>query len=62
MKHEIRCPKCLIMISGAGYEMPSKCKSHIKLKHPKDFERFKELEQKLDEIKSEFEGFWLNLL
>lgn len=57
MNHECRCPKCLIIITGKGYEMPSKCVKHIKEKHPEDYQRLEEAKNNLEEIKKEFDGF-----
>lgn len=59
MNYEVRCPKCLIMICGKGYEMPSKCLNHIKDRHPEDYKRLEEQEERFENIKKEFDGFWI---
>ena len=58
MNEKVRCPKCNIIIAGHGYEMPSRCVSHIEKKHPEDNKRLVEAKDKLEKIKKEFDGFW----
>lgn len=57
MKYDVRCPKCLVIISDVGYKMPSRYVSHIKEKHPEDFKRLEEAKEKLENIKKEYDTF-----
>lgn len=54
----ISCLICGKVISGIGYEMPSKSQNHLKKYHKEDWQKIEELEIKLENIKDKY-GLYL---
>jgi hypothetical protein len=49
-----KCGVCGEIISGFGYQMPSKSEQHLKDNHKEDWDKIVELNSELDKIKKKY--------